>query len=54
MAPPVNAGLVVDVEDNAANVEGGACLTRGLSRREVLLTLFLLSSTAERSGMVLT
>ena len=47
---PVNAGLGVDVEDNAANVEGGACLTRGLSRREVLLTLFLLSSTAQRSG----
>ena len=36
---PVNAGLAVDVEDNAANVEGGACLTRGLSHREVLLTL---------------
>ena len=47
---PVNAGLGVDVEDNAANVEGGACLTRGLSHREVLLTLFLLSSTAQRSG----
>ena len=51
---PVNAGLGVDVEDNAANVEGGACLTRGLSRREVLLTLFLLSSTAQRSGVDLT
>ena len=46
---PVNAGLAVDVEDNAANVEGGACLTRALSRREVLLTLFLLSSTAQRT-----
>ena len=51
---PVNAGLAVDVEDNAANVEEGACLTRGLSRREVLLTLFLLSSTAQRSGVDLT
>ena len=51
---PVNVGLVVDVEDNAANVEGGACLTRGLSRREVLLTLFLLSSTAQRSRVDLT
>ena len=51
---PVNAGLAVDVVDNAANVEGGACLTRGLSHREVLLTLFLLSSTAQRSGVDLT
>ena len=51
---PVNAGPSVDVEDNAANVEGGACLTRGLSHREVLLTLFLLSSTAHCSGVDLT
>ena len=51
---PVNAGLAVDVEDNAANVEGGACLTRALSRREVLLTLFLLSSTVHCSGVDLT
>ena len=51
---PVNAGLAVDVEDNAANVEGGPCLTRGLSHREVLLTLFLIASTAQRSGVDLT
>ena len=44
---PVNAGLAVDVEDNAANVEGGACLTRGLSQGSAvdIISVIVHSST---------